>query len=182
MAVYLLFHIRSERDVLRFVAPLASVVGVRHLEAAVMRSHAKRLEVAGKGAGAVSTEDGNVWDRALKALDDSSSHVAERSALKARLAAYVAERSALETKGTIPRGVRRRGERLLAEVSAFEERSDPVADRPAHADASVIEEDGATKAPDAGGRRAKVEGGTKPPWVPRQAHRGTRPPSRGRGG
>ena len=83
----------------------------------------------------MSTDDGGVWDRAQKALDESSSHMAERSALRARLTAYIAERSACEAKGTVPRGVRRRGERLLEEVTALEERLDPVADRIAEADA-----------------------------------------------
>ena len=126
-------------------------------------------------------EDGDVWARAQKALDESSSHEAERSALKARLAAHIAERSALEAKGTVPRGVRRRGERLLEEVSALEERLGPVTDGTAHADAGVIEEDGATRAPDATRRRAKMAGEAKPPPPP-PPHRGTRPPSRGRGG
>ncbi len=94
----------------------------------------------------MSTDDGGVWDRAQKALDESSSHMAERSALRARLTAYIAERSACEAKGTVPRGVRRRGERLLEEVSALEERLDPVADRIAEGDAAVLVDDGATKA------------------------------------
>jgi len=164
------------------VAQLASKVGVRHLEAVTKRSHAKRLEVAGKGAGAVSKEDAKVWDRAQKALGESSSHAAERGALKARLAAYVAERSAFESKGTIPRGVRRRGERLLEEISALEERSDPVAVGTAHADAGVVEEDASTSAPVSKRRRTKGDGEAKPPRAPRHRNQGTRPPSRGRGG
>ncbi len=130
----------------------------------------------------MSTDHGDVWDRAQKALDESSSHMAERSALKARLAAYIAERSASEAKGTVPRGVRRRGERLLEEVSALEERLDPVASGTAQADAGVVEEDGATRAPDATRHRATVTGEAKPPPPPPPSHRGTRPPSRGRGG
>jgi hypothetical protein len=127
-------------------------------------------------------EDGNVWDRAEKALDENSSHEAERSSLKARLAAYIVERSALETKGTVPRGVRRRGDRLLEEVSALEERVDPVADQTAHATAGVAKEDGATIAPAARRRRAQVEGEAKPPRAPSHPRRGARPQRRGRGG
>jgi hypothetical protein len=128
----------------------------------------------------VSTDDGDVWDRALKTLDEGSSHVAERSALKAQFTAYVAERSACEAKGTVPRGVRRRGERLLEEVSALEERADPVADRGAAE--AVTDDDGAKKATDATRRRGTGGGDTKPQPPPPPSSRGTRPPSRGRGG
>jgi len=121
----------------------------------------------------VSTDDGDVWDRALKTLEASSSHAAERSALKAQFTAYIAERSACEAKGTVPRGVRRRGERLLEEISALEERADPLADRKAAAA-------GATKATDAKRRRV-MEGDAKPPPPPPPSSR-ARPPSRGRGG
>ena len=115
----------------------------------------------------MSTDDGGVWDRAQKALDESSSHMAERSALRARLRAYIAERRACEAKGTVPRGVRRRGERLLEEVSALEERPDRVADRRAEADAAVTDDDGAIKATDAtrrrgtAGRKGEGRGGKK---------------------
>ena len=131
----------------------------------------------------MSTDDGDVWDRAQKALDESSSHMAERSALRARFAAYIAERRACEAKGTVPRGVRRRGERLLEEVSALEERLDPVAHRIAEADdADVIEDDGATSATAPARRRDTVGGKAKPPPPPPPSPRRTRPPSRGRGG
>ena len=130
----------------------------------------------------MSTDDGDVWERALKALDESSSHMAERSALRARFTAYVAERSACEAKGTVPRGVRRRGERLLEEVSTLEERPDPVADRRAEADAAVTDDDGAVRATDPTRRRDTVGGEAKPPPPPPPSPRGTRPPSRGRGG
>ena len=130
----------------------------------------------------MSTDDGGVWDRAQKALDESSSHMAERSALRARLTAYIAERSACEAKGTVPRGVRRRGERLLEEVSALEERLDSVADRIAEGDAAVLVDDGATKATAPTRRRDTVGGKAKPPPPPPPSPRGKRPPSRGRGG
>lgn len=130
----------------------------------------------------MSTDDGEVWDRAQKTLDEGSSHMAERSALKERFTAYIAERTACEVKGTVPRGVRRRGERLLEEVSALEERLDPMSDRIAEADTSGTEEDGATRATDATRRRETVAGEAKPPPQPPASSRGTRPPSRGRGG
>ncbi len=130
----------------------------------------------------MSTDDGGVWDRAQKALDESSSHMAERSALRVRLTAYIAERSACEAKGTVPRGVRRRGERLLEEVTALEERLDPVADRIAEGDAAVLVDDGATKATAPIHRRDTVRGEAKPPPPPPPSPRVTRPPSRGRGG
>ena len=126
--------------------------------------------------------DGDVWDRARKTLDESSSHKAERSALRARFVAYIAERRACEAKGTVPRGVRRRGERLLEEVSALEGRLDPVADRTAEADEGVIEEDGATRATDPARRRETGAGEARPPPPPPMSPRGTRPPSLGRGG
>ncbi len=130
----------------------------------------------------MSTGDGDAWDRAQKALDESSSHKAERSALKARFMAYIAERRACEAKGTVPRGVRRRGERLLEEVAALEERLDPVADQIAEAAAGVIEEDGATRATDPTRRRETVAGEARPPPPPPTSPRRMRPPSRGRGG
>ena len=133
----------------------------------------------------MSTDDGDVWDRAQKALDESSSHMAERSALRARFTAYIAERRACEAKGTVPRGVRRRGERLLEEVSALEERLDPVTHRIAEADdADVIEDDGATSATAPARRRDTMGGEAKPPPPPPPppSPRRTRPPSRGRGG
>ena len=130
----------------------------------------------------MSKGDNDVWDRAQKALDESSSHMAERSALRARFTAYIAERRACEAKGTVPRGVRRRGERLLEEVSALEERLDPIADRIAEADTAIVEDDGATRATDPPRRRDTVAGEAKPPPPPPPSPRGTRPPSRGRGG
>jgi hypothetical protein len=129
----------------------------------------------------VSTDDGGVWDRVQKALDEGSSHMAERIALRARLTAYIAERSGWEAKGTVPRGVRRRGERLLEEVSALEERVDTVTDRREEADAPTAEDDGVPKATDPKRRRDTVGGEAKPPPPP-PSPRGTRPPSRGRGG
>ena len=130
----------------------------------------------------MSTGDGDAWDRAQKALDESSSHKAERSALKARFMAYIAERRAFEAKGTVPRGVRRRGERLLEEVAALEGRLDPVAGQIAETDAGVIEEDGATRATDPTRRRETVAGEARPPPPPPTSPRRMRPPSRGRGG
>ena len=130
----------------------------------------------------MSTEDGEVWDLAQKALDEGSSHMAERSALRARFTAYLAERTDCEAKGTVPRGVRRRGERLLEEVSALEERLDPVSDRMAEADTAVIEDDGANRATDAKRRHETDAGEARPPRPPPSSPRGTRPPSRGRGG
>jgi hypothetical protein len=139
----------------------------------------------------VSTDDGGVLDRAQEALDEGSSHMAERTALRARLTAYIAERSGWEAKGTVPRGVRRRGERLLEEVSALEERVDTVTDRREEADAPIAEDD-AQKATDPKRRRDTVGGEAKPPPPPPPppspspspppSPRGTRPPSRGRGG
>lgn len=127
----------------------------------------------------MSTDDGDVWDRAQKALDEGSSHMAERSALRARFTAYIAERTACEVKGAVPRGVRRRGERLLEEVSALEERLDTVI---AEADTAVTEDDGAKRAADPTRRRETVAGEAKPPPSRPASPRGTRPPSRGRGG
>lgn len=71
--------------------------------------------------------DADVWDRAQRSLEEGASHPAETDALKARLSAYIAERHALEVQGTVPRGVRRRGERLLEEVSALKARPERVA-------------------------------------------------------
>jgi hypothetical protein len=130
----------------------------------------------------MSKSEGDVWDRAQKALDEGSSHRDERSALRARFVAYIAERRACEAKGTVPRGVRRRGERLLEEVSALEERLDPVADQTAETDQGVVEEDGATRVTDPARRRETAAGEARPPPPPRISPRGTRPPSRGRGG
>jgi hypothetical protein len=42
----------------------------------------------------MSKGDGDVWDRAQKTLDESSSHKAERSAVRARFVAYIIERRA----------------------------------------------------------------------------------------
>jgi len=130
----------------------------------------------------VSTGDGGVWDRAQKALDEGSSHMAERTALRARLTAYIAERGDWEAKGAVPRGVRRRGERLLEEVSALEERVGTVTDRREEADAPIAEDDGTPKATDPKRRRDTVGGEAKAPPPPPPSPRGTRPPSRGRGG
>ena len=130
----------------------------------------------------MSTDDGDVWARAQKALDEGSSHMAARSALRARFTAYTVERTACEVKGTVPRGVRRRGERLLQEASALEERLEPVPDRIAEADTAVIGDDAATRATDPARRRDRVAGEAKAPPPPPTSPRGTRPPSRGRGG
>ncbi len=78
----------------------------------------------------MSTDDASdedVWARAQRALDEGASHQAESDALRARLTAYMAERGTLEAKGEVPRGVRRRGERLLEEISALEERGERLA-------------------------------------------------------
>ncbi len=130
----------------------------------------------------MSTDDDGVWDRAQKALDESSSHMAERSALRVRLTAYIVERSACEAKGSVPRGVRRRGERLLEEVTALEERLDPVADRIAEADAPSSRTMEPQRATAPTRRRDMVGGEAKPPPPPPPSPRGTRPPIRGRGG
>ena len=130
----------------------------------------------------MSTDDSGVWDRAQKALDEGSAHMAERTTLRARLTAYIAERGGWEAKGVVPRGVRRRGERLLEEVSALEERVDTVTDRRAEADAPIAEDDGAQRATDPKRRRDTVGGEAKPPPPPPPSSRGMRPPSRGRGG
>ncbi len=94
--------------------------------------------------------DGDVWDRALRSLDKGSLFLAEEHALQERLMKYIAERRALEPQGTVPRGVRRRGERLLEEVSAFMERQDR------HAEASERLDGG-----------LKGEGSRKPRRTPR---------------
>ena len=83
----------------------------------------------------VLEQDGDVWDRALRSLDKGSLFLAEEHALKERLMKYIAERRALEAQGTVPRGVRRRGERLLEEVSAFMERQDRHAEASERSDA-----------------------------------------------
>lgn len=71
-------------------------------------------------------EVGDVWDRALQELDGAASYPAEAEALRAQLTAHVAELRALEAHGAVPRGVRRRGERLLEEVSALLQRPEPA--------------------------------------------------------
>ena len=94
--------------------------------------------------------DGDVWDRAQRALDKRSSYQGESDALKERLTAYIAERRVLEAQGPVPRGVRRRGERLLNEVAALEERGEVPA-----------------KAPDRLHRELKGQGSRKPHRTPR---------------
>ncbi len=122
---------------------------------------------------AMSTDDRSdedVWARAQRALDERASHHTESDALKARLTAYIAERSALEAKGEVPRGVRRRGERLLEEISALEERRDRLAR--AQERSQLAPEGGAQ--PD----RAPNERASKPPRRPSQAQNPDRPQRR----
>lgn len=77
---------------------------------------------------------GDVWDDAQKDLDESASYQAESDALRLRLTAYTTERRALESQGSVPRGVRRRGERLLEEISALKGRPERPAEATAPAD------------------------------------------------
>ncbi len=69
------------------------------------------------------TDDQNeaavLYERARGIRDRGVAITDERHALQARLEAYQAEVIALEARGTVPRGIRRRGERLRAEADAY---------------------------------------------------------------
>ena len=69
------------------------------------------------------TDDQNeaavLYERARGIRDTGMAITDEGHALQARLAEYQAEVIAFETTGMVPRGVRKRGERLRAEADAF---------------------------------------------------------------
>jgi hypothetical protein len=131
------------------------------------RSGIRRMSANDQSGGEV----GDVWDRARRDLAEAASYPAEAEALKAQLTAHVAELSALEAQGAVPRGVRRRGERLLEEVSALLARPKPVPT----AEGGSHKGHKSKRKPRQGARADRQD-------VPPEPNRPTRPPGRSQRG